>query len=55
MAKFYRILGLTLAVTATVCIGFSFFREGQDPFFLPVGLLCNSLALLLFLLTKPRK
>lgn len=55
MTKIYKILGLTLAVIAAVCIGFSIFQQGRNRLFLPAGLLCNCLALLVFLFAKPKK
>ncbi len=54
MTRFYNILGIALAAIAIVCLGISIFRNGQQ-LFLHVGLLCNSLALLILVTKKKRK
>lgn len=50
MTRFCRILGIFLAVTAIICFGFSIFQQGRNQFLLPAGLLCNCLAMLVYLL-----
>lgn len=54
MTRSFRILGIVLAAIAIVCLGISISRDGQQ-LFLQVGLLCNCLALLIFVSKKKRK
>ncbi len=48
MTRFCKILGIALSAIAIVCLGISISQDGQQ-LFLQVGLLCNCLALLIYL------
>lgn len=51
MLKFWKIFGILLAAIAIICIGICIFQEGKNKVLLSIGLLCNSLAFLVFCLT----
>lgn len=56
MLKLWNAFGILLAVIAVICFGICFFQEGQNKIFLPLGLLCNSLALFTrCLITRKKK
>jgi len=55
MLKLWKIFGILLATVAIICIGICIFQEGQNKVLLSVGLLCNSLAFLLYCLTVRKK
>lgn len=54
MTRFCRILGISLAVIAALCIGFSIFHQGQNKLLLPLGLLCNCFAMLVCLFASKK-
>lgn len=54
MTRFHKILGISLAVIAIVCIGFSIFQQGQNKLLLPAGLLCNCIAMLVYLFASKK-
>ncbi|MDE6606593.1 MAG: hypothetical protein K2K54_02385 [Lachnospiraceae bacterium] len=57
MVKLWNVFGLLLAVIALICIGICIFQEGHNKLLLPIGLLCNSLALFIhcFITKKQRR
>jgi len=55
MLKLWRAFGMLLAVVAIICIGICIFLEGHNKVLLPIGLLCNSLAFLIYCLIIKKK
>jgi len=55
MLKLWRVFGILLAVIAIICIGICIFQEGQNKVLLSIGLLCNSLAFLIYCVTIGKK
>ncbi len=57
MSKLWKIFGVLLCAVGLICIGICILREGQNQIFLSIGLLCNSLALLIycFIINKQKK
>jgi len=55
MLKLWKIFGILLTAIAIICIGICIFQEGQNKVLLPMGLLCNSLAFLIYWITIRKK
>ncbi len=57
MSKLWKIFGVLLCAVGLICIVICILREGQNQIFLSIGLLCNSLALLIycFIINKQKK
>ena len=48
MLKFWKGFGFLLAVIAIICLGICIIQEGKSKVLLPIGLLCNALAFLIY-------
>lgn len=55
MLRFWKIFGILLVVIAISCFSICIYQEGQNKTLLSIGLLCNSLAFLIYCLTIRKK
>lgn len=55
MSRYWRIVGMLLAVAAIVCIGICIFQEGQSKALLAFGLSCNALAFVIYCIAMRKR